>query len=150
MPNYIYKFCCSSLVYLFSIPVFAMENVEVTSAWINQPPPGVTTVAGYMNIQNTRETPIILTGASSPVFTRIEFHLSRENNGVVSMQKVESIEIAPGETFSFSPGQYHLMLFLAEESMETGSFIPITLEFSGQESIEIKAVLRRGLSHHQH
>ena len=149
MPDSVYKIGRIIIMVLFFVPVYALERVTVSDAWVNQPPPGITTMAGYMTIHNSRKTPVELIHASSPEFKKIEFHLSQLNDGIASMQKLEKIEIDPGESFSFSPGKYHFMLFLPDGQTITGNFIPITLEFYGNESMEVKAVLRRG-QHHQH
>lgn len=134
------------------IPRFAFPGtpVEIHDAWINEAPPTVKVLAGYLNIRNNTEKTVVLTGIESSVFERIEFHLTEMNDGVAKMQKQDEIIIPAHSVFSFSPGEYHLMLFNPEQPVKTGDLVPLEISFSNGEIISITAEVKRAesMSHH--
>ena len=120
----------SLILLLSSINIsLAAENIEISNARINEAPPNARVHAGYLDIINDTEKAIELVGANSPVFEKIEFHITRIDQGITSMHRQEKILIPSGTTFSFSPGQYHLMLFNNKQPVRQGDIIPLELVF---------------------
>jgi periplasmic copper chaperone A len=142
------------LFYLFITiqPVFAQNSIEITDAWISEAPPTVKILAGYFTIVNLSDDPVDLTGAQSPVFERVEFHLTKIRDGVAHMQKEEIITIPAQTEFSFSPGEYHLMLFNPTNTPKSGDLIPLQLTFSNGIRIDVDVEVKRGnqTGHHHH
>ena len=143
----------SLLLVLLGINIsLAAENIKIVNACINEAPPNVKVYAGYLDIINDSEKPIELVGASSPVFEKVEFHLTRINQGITSMQQQANILIPAKSIFSFSPGQYHLMLFNNKQPVQQGDIIPLKLVFSDGESVQadmhVKHVVPGEHNHH--
>lgn len=130
---------------LLALPALpAMAEVTVEDAWVRAAPPGAGVMAGYMTLGNNGETEITLTGAHSPQFTRVEFHRTRQNeHGSMSMVRIRTLTLAPGETQRFSPGGQHLMLIAPHEQPEAGDSVQIVLETGSGDEIELTLPVRR-------
>lgn len=99
--------------------------------------PGDLPLAGYFDLANQGKQPFTLLGASSPAFKMIHMHLSTEQNGKSTMLMIEGIEMNPGETLRFTPGSYHLMLMQRVKPLQVDDQVPITLKFSGNQSLDV-------------
>ncbi len=130
----------------------AEKTIHIENAWINEAPPTVSVVAGYMTIKNNSSEQIDLIKAKSSLFERTEFHLTYIENGIAKMRKQEIISIQAQSEFSFSPGNYHLMLFNTNKPLRTGDLIPIELTFSNGHIYTIDAIVKRVdvSEHHYH
>ena len=129
----------------------AQDAIRISDAWINEAPPGMKMMGGYLSISNNTLHDIVLTGATSPCFKKIEFHVTEIKNGISSMHKQETITIPSGSVFSFSPGHYHLMMINQTRKLAANTPVPVTLHFAGGDSLEVLAEFRRGEAHsHDH
>ena len=129
----------------------AEEEIRISNAWINEAPPGMKMMGGYLTISNKTTHSLVLTGASSPCFERIEFHVTEMKDGLSTMHRQDSIPIPAGSEFNFAPGHDHLMLINNTRTLATGDKVPLTLNFAQGESLQIEAEVRRGdSSAHQH
>lgn len=99
--------------------------------------PGDLPLAGYFELTNQGKQPLTLLGAYSPAFKMIHMHLSQELNGKSTMINLEGIEMSPGQTLHFTPGGYHLMLMQRLQPLQVDDQVPITLKFSGNQSLEV-------------
>ena len=133
--------------------VFADNAVQIRNAWINEAPPTVQVVAAYMDIRNNSDKDIDLVSASSPEFERIEFHVTNIENGIARMQMQKTISIPAKSSFSFSPGNYHLMLFNGKKNLLAGDSVFLKLTFSDGQIVIINAEVKRAditAEHHHH
>lgn len=101
-------------------------DITIENATVRPPPGGVTTGAGYMTIRNAGATPDRLLGARSPQARVIELHTHREVEGVMRMERVESVEVPAGGKVRFATGGLHLMVF---GFAPAGEATPIILRF---------------------
>jgi len=146
------------LLALLSVPsVFADNTIQISNAWINEAPPTVKVIAGYLTIKNISDKTLDLITASSPDFEKIEFHSTKMEDGIASMQKIDVIVIPASSEFSFSPGEYHLMLFNGKKALKEGDSVPLELTFSDGQTISIHAEVKRAnittdisTEHHHH
>jgi len=109
--------------------------VGVTGAWAR---PGDAVSAAYMHIANEGDHPLRLTGAHTDA-GMAELHQSVMENDVMRMQRVDGIDIAPGETVALEPGGYHIMIMNLRRPLAEGDLVPLTLEFSSGVEITINA-----------
>lgn len=115
---------------------------QVRGAWVREASPGSTVNAGYLEIHNPGQTPLILQGVESPQFGAIEIHEMRPIEDRLQMHRVSSLTIAPGETLALKPGGLHLMLFRAATRPLVGQTIPFTLLFDARK-VTFNASVRR-------
>lgn len=89
----------------------------------------------YFSITSTIDDRIV--GVSSPDAASVEIHASSESaGGVVSMQRVDSVELQAGKRITFEPGGLHLMVFSPRPLQANATFpIQIMLESGREETI---------------
>ena len=128
-------------------------DVSVTQAWINAAPQVVRVNAGYLRLENNGAHSVILTGAESPRFARIEMHRSEMQYGVYSMHRQYSLVIEAGQTLTFAPGGLHFMLFDPATPPRPKEVIPLTLIFADGQRLPVQAGVhppQSGAGHHNH
>jgi len=130
------------------------QEIAISDAWISESPPTLSVLAGYATIHNKSSEIKMLTAVSSPVFSRVEIHLSKVTNGMASMQKQASLAIPAENSVEFSPGNYHLMLFDPERPLRAGDKATIVFTFSDGLSKSVQATVEKrngnGHSHHHY
>ncbi len=92
--------------------------------------PGDLPAAGYFRLHNAGDETVTLTGAGSEAFERVMLHQTRQEDGMSSMHAVSELEVAPGDTLTFAPKGYHLMLMKRTRPLAVGDALEITLEFA--------------------
>jgi periplasmic copper chaperone A len=136
---------------LFSSSAFTNESVEVSfsDTWISEAPPTASVLAGYANIHNASDKPIVLITVSSPNFSKIEIHRSVLNGDMVSMEKQETLEIPAKNTIKLSPGDLHLMLFDPDKPLRSGDTATLNFSFSDghNQTIEVQVERRSSNDH---
>lgn len=143
--------CCFYFL-VYQPSVSAEGDVIITDAWINEAPPTVSVLAGYMTIKNNSQQNIELINVASTVFNRIELHLTRVEDGMAKMQKQESLMIPANSEIRLMPSSYHLMLFDSEQPLVSGNRVPIELMLSNGDTLLVNAEVRRSdmLQQHNH
>lgn len=136
----------------------ACGTLAVDNAWVPAAPPSVSVMAAYFKATNTGDGAIELTAVSSPQFERAHMHQTVvDDSGTASMQPVETIKLAPGETIVFEPGGYHVMLFQPKQTLAPGDSVTLALHCGNpQASLSVVADVRKrmsmegGMSQHGH
>ncbi|GED22776.1 hypothetical protein HHA01_17530 [Halomonas halmophila] len=100
--------------------------------------PGDTPAAGYFQLDNNGARAVVLVGADSQAFGRVELHRSMSHEGMASMQAVDQIEVAAGGSIEFAPQGYHLMLMQPAGDIAVGDPVEITLRFEQRESLSVE------------
>jgi iron complex transport system substrate-binding protein len=121
----------------------AVSTLTIEHPWSRATPPGVTVGAGYLEIRNSGG-PDLLTGASSPLADRVEFHQSRIEGGIERMRPVDSLPVAAGARLLFAPGQLHLMLLGLKVPLTAGLRVPLVLRFATAGSVATELVVEAG------
>lgn len=106
-------------------------GVSVRDAWIREAPPGMTMMAGYMELRNNTSRPQVLVAASSSVFDSVMIHRTIVKDGMAGMVHASQIELTPYASLIFAPGGYHLMLMNPKRALRAGDPVVIKLEFRG-------------------
>ena len=143
----------AALVGLSSMPVLA--GVEVTGAWVRALPPTQPTTAAYLSIVNTGQDAQTVRGASAAIAGRVEIHTSREVDGLMRMEQLQQLELAPGSSVRLEPGGTHLMLLELERMPAPGATVDICLELGSGKQVCTEAEVRKsaggpGGHHHHH
>lgn len=109
----------------------AGDAVSVRDAWIRETPPGMTMMAGYMELRNNTLRPQVLVAASSSGFQSVMIHRTIVKDGMAGMVHASQLELAPNASLIFAPGGYHLMLMTPKRTLRAGDPVVINLEFRG-------------------
>ena len=120
------------LLTLIPVPAASEEaGVSVRDAWIREAPPGMTMMAGYMELRNNTSRPQVLVAASSSGFESVMIHRTIAKDGMTGMEHAPQIELLPNASLLFAPGGYHLMLLNPKRTLRAGDRVEIQLEFRG-------------------
>lgn len=109
-------------------------DIRVENAWVRALPPSQSTTAGYLTVVNQGSTAIAIVGASSNIAAKVELHRTRTVDGMMSMEQVQGLAVAPGERVQLAPGGTHLMLFGLKYMPAPGDDVRLCLQLaSGKE-----------------
>ena len=123
----------SRLPELFLAMIFASASASaatVSDAWLRVLP-GDLPAAGYFTLTNDGQKPLVLNGASSAVCSMLMLHRSSDAGGMLSMEDVTSVTVAPRQKVEFKPGSYHLMCMSPKQGLKKGDTVKVTLTFVG-------------------
>ncbi len=103
--------------------------VELHSAVMAVPPPGLHTGAVYFVLRNNSDQTLIVNHIHSPISDHIEVHRNYYEEGLMKMRPVPHVSVVAGGKMRFEPGGYHLMVFDMSPTPEIGSSFELTIEF---------------------
>ena len=121
----------------------AGADVSARGAWIRDAPPGVSVMAGYMELRNHTSRPQHLVAASSSGFETVMLHRSIAKDGMAGMAHAAQVVLAPNGTLNFAPGGLHLMLMNPKRALRAGEPVVINLEFRGGLVLPVAFEVRR-------
>lgn len=124
------------------------ETISVTEAWARPTIGKGRTTAAYMTLTNTGETDDVLKAVTSPKAASVEIHETKmTDEGVMQMRPLdEGLPIPAGGTAMLKPGGLHVMVMGLEDGLDEGSELPLTLEFTNADPIEIMVPVQKGAS----
>ena len=129
--------------------VAADTAIDVEKPWVRRAavmpdagPKAPSTTAGYVALRNRGAAADALVGAAADVAERVELHETRSMSGMVMMDKVARIALAPGARVELKPGGYHLMLIGLKRALAPGQSVDLTLEFERAGTIRARAQVR--------
>ena len=100
------------------------------------------TAAGYVSVLNRGKARDALISATANVAERVEVHETRNMSGMMMMEKVPKVELAPGARVELKPGSYHLMLIGLKRALTPGQTVNLTLEFERAGRVTTRAEVR--------
>jgi hypothetical protein len=129
---------------LFPLAAVAEQDspLEFEDAWVRAMPPFQPNSAGYFTVTNRGDVAIAVIGASSNVAEKAEIHTTREVDGMMRMEKLDGLAIAPGERVELSPGGKHLMLFGLAFRLVPGDDVQLCLQLVTKEEVCTDAEVR--------
>ncbi len=138
-----------------SIRTFRSGSISIESPWAPELPPVSVNGAVFMTIVNEGERQDRLIRATGAISSKVEMHDHiKDETGMLSMRKVQSIELSPGERVNLEPGGLHVMLMGLERPLEKGMEFKLQLEFASGTSLEIDVPVGRlqdeGHTHSRH
>jgi len=117
-------------------------ELHIDQPWSRALPPVAPTGAAYLSIENRGQHSDRLLAADTPIAGHAELHEHVHQDGLMKMQQIDSIEIAPGERVEFTPGGHHIMLFDLKQPLVAGSSYPMTLTFEQAGEVGIEVMVR--------
>jgi len=132
MKRRIFLGAASAAIALAASPLLAAdvttENLEITGAFSRATPAMAMAGAGFMTIKSLGEADVLL-GFKSPGCERPELHTHIQDEGVMRMRQVDSIEIPAGGEAVLKPGSLHMMFIKLTGQLVEGETIDATLIF---------------------
>ena len=115
---------------LLNIPS-ALADLVISDAWVRAMPPTQTMTAGYATVLNDGDTKITITGTSSDIAPMATLHATVQAGDSVRMVAMPTLELAPGERFSFEPGGAHIMLMQMPSMPSEGAVAQLCFDIDG-------------------
>ena len=148
---------CCILFFLVAATRAWAGDVGVDGAWARASA-GVNGIgAVFLTIHNAGKSSDKVVAASSPVAKTVELHTHTEINGVMTMRKVDSIDVEAGQTVELKPGGLHIMLLSLQAPLKEGDVFPVTLSFEKSEPVTVTARVGgvsdmggHSMEHHHH
>lgn len=111
----------------------------VTQVWSRAMPPTAPTGAVYFVMSNPGDTPDRLIDVQTPRAEKAELHTHVHKGELMSMERIDSVELPGGGEVSFRPGGHHVMLFKLSEPLVAGEHFPLTLIFetAGEVTVDV-------------
>lgn len=147
-------FICAFLALLLPSVVFAADltgkTIEVNDPFVRAVPPGASNSVLFMTLKNSGKTDLIISEISSPLSRVAEVHMSMHKGGMMQMHHVPELTIKAGESVSFSPDGYHIMLIGLKNPLKEGTVVPLTLKFKNGDTFKIDAPVRKLMKKMEH
>jgi periplasmic copper chaperone A len=105
----------------------AAKELTIANAWAPATPPTATVGAAYLEIVAANADTLL--GGSTPAAAKVEMHTNSEQGGMMRMRQLPSVDLRPGQSFSFQPGGAHLMLIGLKAPLLPESHLALTLRF---------------------
>lgn len=119
------------------------NGIVVEDVWGRPSPKAASNTAFYMAIRNATQEEDSLIAASVDICGKTELHISTiDDDGVMSMQHVEQIDIPAGETTMLEPGGLHVMCIDRQTDLNPGDSVPISLSFNQAGEMTVEAEIR--------
>jgi copper(I)-binding protein len=119
------------------------DQLSVRDAWVAEALPGSSNTAAYMVIVNGGDVDEELLSVDSEVAENIELHKMENRDGMMRMQKVDYIMIAPGTEVKLEPGGLHVMLIGLTDEIKEGGTVELTLNFESGATLNVSAPIRK-------
>jgi len=132
-----------TILMLLSFNSYAANNLNITNSRIPEAPPGASVMAGYMEINNTSNKQIDITGVNSPSFESVEMHLSKEVDGFAKMLPQKMLSIPAKGKLILKPGSYHLMLIKPSKWFKHGEKIKLNFTLSNKENLTLEVKIQK-------
>lgn len=145
------------LLFGFVHPTLAQgaKDMEASSAWAVPTMGDMRHSAAYFDLTNKGKAAVELRSVRCPLAEVAEVHAYAMDADVIRMRKIDTVSIAPGEKLQLRPGAHHVMLMGLKQRLNPGETVPLTLEFTGGEVLEISVPVKEpdpasSHSHEQH
>jgi hypothetical protein len=106
---------------------FACE-LKIESAWIREPTPAQTELAGYAILENHGSRPLRITNISTAAAGTAMLHETRTVGGVSRMEMLDSLAIPAGGRIALAPGGKHLMLSDLKTQAKVGDHLRVEFQ----------------------
>jgi copper(I)-binding protein len=117
-------------------------DLTITEGWARESVGPARTGAAYLEVRNNGRAPVSVTGASSDTARVVELHQTIKDGDVMRMRRVDSLDIAPGETIVLQPGGHHLMFMGLKEPFRPGMSVGVTLSLSDGRTVAVDLPVR--------
>ena len=115
-------------------------GVTVSSGYAFAPVSGAS-MAAYVTLVDRGRLGDTLISLTSPLGSAA-LHQQREMAGMVHMEPVGPIAIAPGDSLTLAPGGQHVMLELSGRTPAVGDSVPLTLHLARGGEVTVRIPVR--------
>jgi copper(I)-binding protein len=130
-----------------AVSLFALAGCEKAPLYVDQAvirlsPNPDTPSAGYFTV-HAGSAPVTLRDVTTDAAVRVEMHDSVMKNGMMSMERFDSVDIPAKGVLRFAPGGRHLMLWKVNPSVAATGKMTLTFLFSNGDRILVDAAVQK-------
>ena len=114
------RWCAAGVLMGLSFSSLADEMLHWRDAWVRSLPPGAAVMAAYGSLMNHGGDTVTIVNVTSATGTEAQMHDVIADGDQRKMVRLNSVDIAPGESLVFKPGGRHIMLLGITEAPEEG------------------------------
>jgi hypothetical protein len=103
-------------------------DLKIESAWIREPTPAQTELAGYAILENHGSRPLRITNINTAAAGMAMLHETRTVGGVSRMEMLDSLAIPASGRVVLAPGGKHLMLSDLKTQAKVGDHLRVTFQ----------------------
>lgn len=126
-----------------SLAASADTALIIDAPYVRLAPPGVQATGAFMVIKNTGSIDRKLVNAESTAAKMVQLHNHINEDGVMKMREVKSIDIKANSQAELKPGGYHVMMIDMTKELKEGDVVPITLGFDDGSKVQVEAPVLR-------
>ena len=124
-----------------SLSLNAYAEVVIKKAYVQAVPEGYEETAVFLTIKNSDRHPVYLNNVSSPASQTAEIQKYKNNDGVMMLQKTDSITVLGNSTLELQPGGEQISLIGLRRHLTVGDTIELSLKFSNGKSLKTDALV---------
>ena len=118
---------------------YTLGDLEIAHPWSRATPHGAKVAAGYVKVVNSGAEADRLISVSGEISGRAEIHeMAVDDNGVMTMRKLEGLDIPAGGEVELKPGGYHIMFLELSDAKNEGERFSGTLTFEKAGTVEVE------------
>lgn len=114
----------------------AAGRLVVTDAWIREPPPSATMLAGYATLKNDGDEAVSVLTVQSDAFRMASLHETVVAEGMSKMRELHRLDLAPGASVELKPGGKHLMLMHPRSEVHAGDRVDVRFLLGDGQRVE--------------
>lgn len=133
------------LVALAMLPALCFADtgkISIKNPWARETLPATTTGVIYLTLENHSDQAIAIDAVSTPVARKAEVHKHVMADGMMSMEKVDHLQIAAGTSAIFKPGSLHLMLFDIKQPLKVGQSVSVAIQLDNGQTLSFDAPVK--------
>jgi hypothetical protein len=120
-----------------------VAGVTVEDAWARTSSMNAENGAVYMLLTSATDDAVVSASVDMDVAMAAEVHeTTMAEDGSMGMQMVMSVALPAGQTVTFEPGGYHIMLMGLVEPLAAGDIITVTLTLESGSTVTVDAEVR--------
>lgn len=120
----------------------AADSVTAVDPYVRAVPPGQSTTAAFMVLQNADTKAHAVVKADNPLSQATELHTHVHEGGVMKMRPVKQIDIPAKGEAKLQPGGLHVMLIDLKQPPMHGGTVAVTLTFEDGSTKQVNAEVR--------
>ncbi len=115
----------------------------VDKAWVQLNPNGQGPASGYFTIHGGGAGDAKLLRVTSEAAQRIEMHESVQQNGMMTMKAIDSVDVPAKSKVEFAPGGKHLMIFNINPAILESGKLTMIMMFSNGDRLIVDAAIQK-------
>jgi periplasmic copper chaperone A len=113
------------MISMAGFAVLAHAELKVSNAWVKPTAAGQPVAGAYMTLTADKDIEVI--AVLTPVAEKAEIHSMSMDGNIMRMQRLDRLQLKPGQAVELKPGGLHLMLIGLTHAIKAGEVVPLSL-----------------------